>query len=362
MTDFSIKINVSLLIAPWPEYWLWYIAPLKITSTTMRAILCKEFKSPTKLGVSKIDDPVPTEHEVLVRIKATGLGYVDALTVAGLYQIKPDLPFIPGNEISGIVEQTGEAVKHLRVGQRVLAMPRNGGLAELICLNENTCTPIPEKLSHESAASFLVNYCTAYHGLTYCGHVQPREIVLILGASGGVGVAAIDIARALGAEVIAAASTKKKRDACLELGADHVIDYSKENWRKDLAKILDGRPLNVVYDPVGGDYAEPALRSLGPDGRYLVVGFATGEIPRIPLNLALLKRCSIVGVNWGGHIAANPGQSRPVMTRLLEWIAEGRLNPVAGETLPLQKSGSALMKMLNRKAIGKIVITMNESE
>jgi NADPH2:quinone reductase len=362
MTGFSIKINVSLQIASLPECCLCYITPLKITSTKMRAILCKEFKSPTKLGVSKIDDPVPTEHEVLIRVKAAGLGYVDALTVAGLYQIKPDLPFIPGSEISGIVEQTGEAVKHLRVGQRVLAMPRNGGLAELICLNENTCTPIPEKLSHESAASFLVNYCTAYHGLTYCGQVQPREIVLILGASGGVGVAAIDTARALGAEVIAAASTKKKRDACLELGADHVIDYSKENWRNDLAKILNGRPLNVVYDPVGGDYAEPALRSLGPDGRYLVVGFATGEIPRIPLNLALLKRCSIVGVNWGGYIAANPGKSRPVMTRLLEWIAEGRLNPVAGETLPLQKSGSALMKMLNRKAIGKIVITMNESE
>jgi NADPH2:quinone reductase len=328
----------------------------------MRAIVCNEFKSPTKLGVSKIDDPVPTEHEVLIRIKATGLGYVDALTVAGLYQIKPNLPFIPGNEISGVVQQTGEAVKHLRAGQRVLAMPSNGGLAELICLNENLCTPIPEVLSHESAASFLVNYCTAYHGLTYCGKVQPGETVLILGASGGVGVAAIDIAHALGAVVIAAASTKKKREACLELGADHVIDYTKDDWRQELAKCLNGRPLNVVYDPVGGAFAEPALRSLSPDGRFLVVGFATGDIPRIPLNLALLKRCAIIGVNWGGYVAANPGESRPVMTRLLEWIAEGRLNPVAGETLPLQKAGSAMMKMLNRKAIGKMVITMNDTE
>jgi NADPH2:quinone reductase len=328
----------------------------------MRAIVCNEFKSPTKLGVSKIDDPVPTEHEVLIRIKATGLGYVDALTVAGLYQIKPNLPFIPGNEISGVVQQTGEAVKHLRAGQRVLAMPSNGGLAELICLNENLCTPIPEVLSHESAASFLVNYCTAYHGLTYCGKVQPGETVLILGASGGVGVAAIDIAHALGAVVIAAASTKKKREACLELGADHIIDYTKDDWRQELAKCLNGRPLNVVYDPVGGAFAEPALRSLSPDGRFLVVGFATGDIPRIPLNLALLKRCAIIGVNWGGYVAANPGESRPVMTRLLEWIAEGRLNPVAGETLPLQKAGSAMMKMLNRKAIGKMVITMNDTE
>lgn len=326
----------------------------------MRAIVCKEFKSPAMLAISTLDDPVPAANEVLIQVKATGLGYVDALTVAGLYQIKPTLPFIPGNEISGVVIQTGAAVKHLRVGQRVLAMPRNGGLAELICLNENSCTPIPEVLSHESAAGFLVNYCTAYHGLTYCGKLQPRELVLILGASGGVGVAAIDIAKALGAEVIAAASSQKKRDACLALGADHVIDYSKEDWRADLQKVLAGRPLNVVYDPVGGDYAEPALRSLGPDGRFLVVGFATGEIPKVPLNLALLKRCAIIGVNWGGFVAANPNEMRPVLTTLLQWIAEGRLHPAAGETMPLQKAGSAMMKMLNRQAIGKMVVTMND--
>lgn len=326
----------------------------------MRAIVCKEFKSPAMLAISTLDDPVPAANEVLIQVKATGLGYVDALTVAGLYQIKPTLPFIPGNEISGVVIQTGAAVKHLRIGQRVLAMPRNGGLAELICLNENSCTPIPEVLSHESAAGFLVNYCTAYHGLTYCGKLQPSELVLILGASGGVGVAAIDIAKALGAEVIAAASSQKKRDACLALGADHVIDYSKEDWRADLQKVLAGRPLNVVYDPVGGDYAEPALRSLGPDGRFLVVGFATGEIPKVPLNLALLKRCAIIGVNWGGFVAANPNEMRPVLTTLLQWIAEGRLHPAAGETMPLQKAGSAMMKMLNRQAIGKMVVTMND--
>ena len=326
----------------------------------MRAIVCKEFKSPAMLAISTLDDPVPAANEVLIQVKATGLGYVDALTVAGLYQIKPTLPFIPGNEISGVVIQTGAAVKHLRIGQRVLAMPRNGGLAELICLNENSCTPIPEVLSHESAAGFLVNYCTAYHGLTYCGKLQPRELVLILGASGGVGVAAIDIAKALGAEVIAAASSQKKRDACLALGADHVIDYSKEDWRADLQKVLAGRPLNVGYDPVGGDYAEPALRSLGPDGRFLVVGFATGEIPKVPLNLALLKRCAIIGVNWGGFVAANPNEMRPVLTTLLQWIAEGRLHPAAGETMPLQKAGSAMMKMLNRQAIGKMVVTMND--
>jgi NADPH2:quinone reductase len=356
------NMSITQRLASLPETWLWYISSLRFRESTMRAIVCDEFKSPAKLVVSKLADPVPGPYEVLIRIKATGLGYVDALTVAGLYQIKPALPFIPGNEISGVVEQTGVNVKSLRVGQRILAMPRSGGLAERICLHEKFCTPIPDSLSHKSAASFLVNYCTAYHGLIYCGKLKPKETILILGASGGVGVAAIDIALALGAEVIAAASTKAKRDACLLLGAHHVLDYSKSDWRKDLQKILGGRDLNVVYDPVGGAYAEPALRSLGPDGRFLVVGFATGEIPKVPLNLTLLKRCSIIGVNWGGYIAANPRQSRPVMTRLLKWIAEGRIQPKAGEILPLRKAGNALMKMLNRKAIGKIVVTMQEDE
>jgi len=327
----------------------------------MQAVICNQFDSPDKLKVHNIDDPVPRDNEVLIRVHATGLGYVDALTVAGLYQIKPETPFIPGNEISGVVEQTGEEVKHLRVGQRVLAMPSQGGLAELVCLSETRCTTIPEVLSHEGAASFLVNYCTAYHGLERCGQLKEKETILILGASGGVGMAAIDVARAMGAEVIAAASTKKKRDACLELGADHVVDYTKPNWRDEVKKALDGKPLNVVYDPVGGEFSEPALRCLGPDGRFLVVGFAGGTIPSVPLNLPLLKRCSIIGVNWGGYIADNPSESRPVLTTLLEWIAARKLNPQAGETAPLKKAGSAMMKMLNRKAIGKIVITITES-
>ena len=262
----------------------------------MQAVICDQFDSPDKLKIQEVADPTPNANEVLIRIHATGLGYVDALTVAGLYQIKPALPFIPGNEISGVIEQTGEEVKHLRVGQRVLAMPSQGGLAELVCMPESKCTPIPEVLSHEGAASFLVNYCTAYHGLELCGQLKEKETILILGASGGVGMAAIDVAKAMGAEVIAAASTKVKRDACLAFGADHVVDYTNANWRDDVKKALNGKPLNVVYDPVGGDYAEPALRSLGPDGRFLVVGFAGGGIPSVPLNLPLLKRCSIIGV------------------------------------------------------------------
>ena len=324
----------------------------------MRAIVCEEFAPPEKLKIQDIEEPVPAEDEVLVRIKATGLGFVDALTVAGLYQIKPPLPFIPGNEISGVIEEMGSKVKHLRVGQRILAMPSRGGLAEKVCIPESACYSIPDNLSHEAAASFLINYCTASHGLNYCGDTKPGETVLILGGAGGVGMAAIDVARSLKAEVIAAASSKKKRDACLAMGADHVIDYSKKNWRDELKEILDGKPLNLVYDPVGGDYSEPALRSLGPGGRFLVVGFASGKIASVPLNLPLLKRCNILGINWGAFVAANDKVSKPVVTDLIQKIAGKILNPHPGESFSLEESGAAMSKMLKRQTIGKIVITM----
>lgn len=326
----------------------------------MRAVVCAEFGSPDSLTVSDIETPAPRGNEVLVKVHATGLGYVDALTVAGLYQIKPGLPFIPGNEVAGVIKQTGSDVKHLHIGQRVLAQPSNGGLAEYVCLPEGRCTTIPDALSFDAAAGFLVNYCTAYHGFRYGADLKEKETVLILGASGGVGMAAIDIAKAMGARVLAAASTAQKRDACLDGGADVAIDYTGDNWRDELRSALGGKPLDVVYDPVGGDYAEPALRSLGPDGRFLVVGFAAGEIPRIPINLVLLKRCSIIGVNWGGHVAANPAASREVLATLLEWITSGRINPIPGERFQLEESGKAMMKMLDRGAIGKIVIQPTE--
>ena len=325
----------------------------------MRAVICKKFDTPEKLQISTIEDPIPTEKEVLINVKATGLGYVDALTVAGLYQVKPELPFIPGNEIAGVVEKTGEGVKHLRVGQRVIATPSQGGLAEKVCISQNQCTVIPQNMDYSAAASFQVNCCTAYHGLNYCGNLQAKESILILGAAGGVGIAAIEIAKAMDATVIAAASTKKKRDAALAWGADFAIDYTAENWRAQLKEALNGKPLDVVYDPVGGDFSEPALRSLGPDGRFLVVGFATGEIAKVPLNLVLLKRCKIVGVNWGAFIGANPTQARPVLTKLLEWIAAKKLKPSPGECFSLENTGSAMMKMLNRKAVGKLVITID---
>jgi NADPH2:quinone reductase len=324
----------------------------------MRAIICEEFGSPENLEIKEVDAPVPGPSDVLIHTQAVGLGFVDALTVAGLYQIKPRLPFVPGNELTGIVEEVGSDVKHLRIGERILATPSSGALAEKICLPESSCIPVPDVLSSEAAASFQVNYCTAFHGLNDCATLAAGETILILGASGGVGVAAIDVAKAMGAFVIAAASTPEKREACLLMGADKVVDYTQENWRDQVKQALGGKALDVVYDPVGGEFTEPALRSLGPNGRFLVVGFATGNIPKIPLNLMLLKRSSVVGVNWGGFIAANPNEARPVLTTLLEWIASGKLHPEAGESFTLAQAGSAMMKMLERKAIGKIVISI----
>lgn len=321
----------------------------------MRAIVCREFGTPEALEVTQIDDPEINANEVLVKISATGIGFVDALTVAGLYQIKPSLPFVPGSEMSGTIERIGSNVKHLSPGQRVVAMGQ-GGLAEYVSINAGSVIPIPDNIDFEAAASFLVNYCTALHGLDYCGRLQQGETVLVLGASGGIGTAAIDIARAMGATVIAAASTEEKRSFCLSAGADFVIDYSQLDWRKSLHEITATGKIDIVYDPVGGQYAEPALRSLAPEGRFLVVGFAAGDIPKIAINLPLLKRCSIRGVNWGAHMSDNLENANQVLSQLIRWISEEQIKPVAGHIYAMEESGQAMMAMLNRKTIGKVVI------
>lgn len=325
--------------------------------SALKAIVCETFDHPSQLTVQEVEAPSLSEHDVLLDVAATGLGYVDALMVSGLYQIKPNLPFIPGNEIAGTVIQIGSAVKSLSPGDRVLAMLSRGGLAEQVAVPETACLPIPQQLSFQAAASFLVNYCTAHHGLIHCGALAEGETILILGASGGVGMAAIDLAKNLGSRVIAAVSSQEKLSAALSVGADIGILYSEDSWRDDLKAALSGAPLNVVYDPVGGDYADPALRSLAPGGRYLVVGFASGTIPQFAANLALLKQISIIGVNWGAHIAIHPQVSQRVTQDLLTRISEDRLRPEAGQCFTLSEAGVAMTQMLDRKAIGKVVIT-----
>ena len=322
----------------------------------MKAIVCENFAPPIHLSTQTVPEPTLGPDQIMIDIKATGLGYVDALMVAGLYQIKPPLPFIPGNEIAGVICEVGTDVTQFNVGDRVLAMPSRGGLAEKIAVRADTCIPIPDRASFEAAAAFLVNYCTAYHGLITLGQVKAGESVLILGASGGVGTAAIDLAKSEGAFVIAAASSEAKLDMARRQGADLLINYSESDWRDTLKKAMDGRPLNLVYDPVGGDFAEAGLRSLAPGGRFLVVGFATGTIPKLPANLTLLKQVSVIGVNWGGHIAIHPEASAPVVNELVDRIDRSTINPLTGQHYSLDETGKAMTAMLERQAIGKTII------
>lgn len=324
----------------------------------MKAVQCQAYCAPKDLAIVDLDAPAPKPGEVVIKVEAAGLGYVDALFITGDYQVKRPTPFVPGSEVAGTVLACGEGVSSPKVGERVLAVSSHGGLVEQVRVAAGGCIPLADQMSMESAASFLVSYCTAYYGLEMCGHLQEGETILILGAAGGVGSAAIDMARAMGAHVIAAASSKDKRDAALEYGAHQVVDYTKESWRNDLKELLGDRPLNMVYDPVGGDVAEPAFRSLSPGGRFLVIGFAAGEIPKIPLNLALLKRSSIVGVDWGGYIRADPANNGPILNALMGMVGEARINPQPHSVHPLEAAGQVLQDLLDRKMIGKPVIKL----
>ena len=322
----------------------------------MRAIHCVAYGEPRQLVPVNLPEPAPGPGEALVAVEAVGLGYADALQVRGGYQIKRPLPFIPGGEMAGRVVALGAGVPAEWNGRTVLGMAPSGALAERIAMPLSGCVRRPGVLSAEAAAGMIVDYGTALYGLEEQGRLRAGEIVLILGASGGVGLAAVDLAKALGATVIAAASSADKLALCKARGADHLLEYSQPDWRKALEAVLAGRPLAVVYDPVGGPYSETAFRCLAPGGRLLVVGFAAGEIPRIPLNLPLLKRASIVGVDWGGHHRANPGSSRQQLSRLVELAESGAIHPQATRIFPLEQAGEVLQALVERRAQGKAVI------
>jgi NADPH2:quinone reductase len=322
----------------------------------MRAVHCVAYGEPKHLVVVDLPEPTPGPGEVLVAVEAAGLGYADALNVRGAYQVKRAVPFVPGGEMAGVVVAVGPHVGVSWMGSPVLGMAPKGSLAERIVMPVASCVPRPQILSADAAAGMIVNYGTALHGFDYRGQVKAGETVLILGASGGVGLSGIDMAKALGATVIAAASSPEKLKVCAAHGADHVLDYSQPEWRKVLEAILAGRPLNVVYDPVGGPFSEIAFRCLAPGGRLLVIGFAAGEIPRIPLNLPLLKRASIVGVAWGEHHRANPGELPGELRRLVDLVVAGKLHPEATSTYPLEEAGEVLQALLDRRSIGKPVI------
>ena len=324
-----------------------------------RQVICKEFGPPESLIIEEREIPLPKEEEVLVKLLAAGVGYVDSLMVQGLYQVKPPLPYYPGSEFAGEVIEIGERVDNIKPGDLVMGMWR-GAYADHMTVPSSECTVVPGSLSVDVAGGFYTSYSTALFGLRDCGNLKPGENVLILGASGGVGSAAITVAKAMGANVIAGASSREKLELASSVGADETILYSKEDWRTELKALLGNESLTMVYDPVGGDLAEPAFRSLAPGGRFLVVGFASGTIPSIPLNLALLKQSSIVGVDWGGAMRSDPSLTSTLQKTLLDWIESGRLIPAKVSTRPLSEIREALSDQISGKVIGKLVLEGNK--
>lgn len=322
----------------------------------MHAWLCTNPIGVEALAWTELPDPAPKAGEVLVEIRAASLNFPDLLIVQNKYQIKPPLPFVPGSEFAGVVQAVGDGVTHLQVGQNVACLSGTGGFATHTIALAARCIPLPDGFGHVDAAAFIMTYATSYHALLDRGQLQAGETVLVLGAAGGVGTAAIQIAKAKGARVIAAASTDEKCDVCLKLGADAVINYSVEDLRDAAKSLTDGRGPDVIYDPVGGALAEPAFRSIAWRGRYLVVGFASGPIPSLPLNLPLLKGASVVGVFWGEFAKREPQANASMMGTLLQWYAQGKIRPAIDRTMPMSQLPAAFAHMGARAVIGKLVL------
>ncbi len=322
----------------------------------MKAILCKAYGPPSSLVLEDIESLKPKEKEVLVSLKACGVNFPDTLIIQGLYQFKPPLPFTPGSDIAGIVKEVGSEVKHLKVGDEVFGFVPYGGFAEEVIVPSNACFPKPSSMDFPTAASFLLAYGTSYHALKDRAQLKEGETLLVLGASGGVGLAAVELGKLMGAKVIAAASSDDKLTLCKEYGADETINYATEDLKNRIKELTDGKGVDVVYDPVGGNYSEAALRSMAWEGRFLVVGFAAGEIPKIPLNLTLLKGCSIVGVFWGSFATKTPKKNTVNTMELMQWYSEGKLKPHIHGIYPLADTSKALEEMMNRRVKGKVVI------
>ena len=322
----------------------------------MHAWLCENPVGVDALVWKELPTPVPRAGEVLVEIKAASLNFPDLLIVQNKYQMKPPLPFVPGSEFSGIVQALGEGVTHLKSGQRVACLSGTGGFGTHVVVPAQACVPLPDGFTMVDAAAFIMTYATSHHALVDRAGLRSGETVLVLGAAGGVGTAAIQIAKAVGARVIAAASTDEKCAMCRTLGADDTINYSTQNLREALKTLTAGKGPDVVYDPVGGDFAEPAFRSIAWRGRYLVVGFAAGPIPSLPLNLALLKGASIVGVFWGDYARREPAANAAMMAELARWYGEGKIKPVIDSTMPLAELKAAYAHMGTRGVKGKLVM------
>ena len=325
----------------------------------MKAVICREHGLPKKLElVTDWPQPVVGEHDVLIDVKAAGLNFPDVLMIQGKYQYQPDMPFIPGGECAGVVAAVGAQVTRFKVGDKVLSAGGSGAFCQRIAVNESGAFPMPDGLSFEQAAGVSITYFTSYYALKQRANLQPGETLLVLGAAGGVGTSAIELGKHMGAKVIAAASTDEKLALCKKLGADEVINYSKVSLKDAIKELTGGKGVDVVYDPVGGDYAEQAIRGMAWNGRYLVIGFASGPIPKIALNLTLLKGCSLVGVFWGRFAGEEPQVNLQNIAALWELFASGKISPVVTDVFPLEQYEQAFNCMIERRARGKVILTM----
>jgi NADPH2:quinone reductase len=332
----------------------------------MKAALCTHYGPPEEMEIRDVPSPIPGKNQVLISVKACGVNFPDVLMIQDKYQFKPALPFSPGGEVAGVVKSVGEGVTNVKAGDRVCVSTGSGGMAEEVLGDARRVMKVPDGVGFDVASSFMVTYGTSWHALKDRADLKAGENLVVLGAAGGVGTSAIEIGKALGARVIAGASTQEKVDLAKKLGADDGFVYPKvplsrdqqKQLSEDIKRLTGGQGADVLYDPVGDDYAEPALRAMNWNGRYLVIGFAAGQIPKVPLNLTLLKGCQIVGVFWGAMAARDPKHAADSMQALLDMVAAGKLKPYVSEHFPLADAGKAIRLLMDRKAKGKVVVTM----
>jgi len=324
----------------------------------MRAVTCRVYGTPDTLVVEDVEPPTPGRGQVVVTVKACGVNFPDTLIIRGLYQFKPPPPFSPGSEVAGIVKKVGEGVETVKPGDRVIAFGAFGGFAEEMVAEAGALVPVPAAMGFETAASVVMTYGTDLHALKDRAQLRPGETLLVLGAAGGIGLAAVELGRVMGARVIAAASSDEKLAICRQHGADAVINYSNEDLKARIHALTGGQGVDVVVDPVGGAHSEAALRGMAWNGRFLVIGFTAGDIPRIPLNLPLLKGCSIVGVFWGSFAARDPRHNQQNLRELLSWFEAGKLKSRISARYPLERAADALNDLLHRKVMGKAVLVV----
>ena len=322
----------------------------------MKAILCKEHGGPEVLVLEDIAEPELAQGEVRIAVKACGVNFPDVLMVAGKYQMQPPMPFAPGAELAGEVLETAQGVAHLQTGQRVLAMTGFGGMAEQVCVPAHRVMPIPDEMPFETAAAFMLTYGTSYYALKQRAQLKPDETLLVLGAAGGVGLAAVELGRLLGANVIAAASSAEKLEIAREYGASMSINYVSDNLKEQVRELTSGKGADVIYDPVGGDLFDLCLRSVAWNGRILIIGFASGSIPKIPANLPLLKGASLVGVFWGRFAEEETAQHVQNTRDLFGWYANDEIRPRISATFTLADGADALATLAERRATGKVVV------